>query len=77
MSRGMLQPVAVCTKKFALLEFINKCLSISRPPKVSNRSNFFIFRQVMTIELHCLALEPTPFADISTEKILNGFLIDK
>ena len=73
----MLQPVAVCTEKFALLEFINECLSISCPSKLCNGSNFFIFRQVMAVELHCLARESTPLADISTEKILNGFLVNK
>jgi len=34
-------------------------------------------RQVMAVELHCLALESTPFADVSTEKILNGFVVNK
>ena len=73
----MLQPVTIRTKKFALLKFINKLFSSPRSSVVSNLSNFFVSRQVMAVELHCLALEPTPFADIPTKKILNGFLIDK
>jgi len=32
---------------------------------------------MMAIELHGLAFESAPFADISTEKILNGFLVNK
>jgi hypothetical protein len=31
----------------------------------------------MAVELYCFALEAAPFADISTEKILNGFLVNK
>ena len=69
--------MAICTKKFTLLKFINKCLSITCPPKLCDGSNFFIFRQVMAVELHCLARESTPLADISTKKILNGFLVNK
>jgi len=30
---------------------------------------------MMAVELHCLAFESTPFADISTEKILNDFMV--
>ena len=40
-------------------------------------SNFFIFRQVMAVELHCFALEAALFADISTKKLFNGFVVNK
>jgi len=32
---------------------------------------------MMAIELRRLALESTPLADISTKKILNGFVVNK
>lgn len=40
-------------------------------------SKFFIFRQVMAVELHCLSFESTLFADIPTKKLFNGFVVNK
>ena len=73
----MLQPVTIRTKKFALLKFINKLFSSPRSSVVSNLSNFFVSRQMMAVELHRFTFEAAPFADISTKKILYGFVVNK